>query len=199
VPFLTFGAGEGILDDWLQFQQFWKVDEFINEFRAKHFDQMANLHYSLFTSLGAGINTAFTVDDATTFNAGASTLFRNLRTMGYGVGQNTGLYILCAPEKVGRVLAMLEAQRGSNYLAFGTQKQPIAFTVQGVISSTFIPANDTGYYLVYPGKKIKRGLWKDLSIEQIRNPAMRSNDMYASAQYNAAIGDTSQVRRVLYS
>lgn len=199
VPFLTFAAAVGILDDWLRFQQFWKIDEFVGEIRAKHFDQMANLHYGLLTAIGAGINETFLTDDATTFNKGAATLMRNLRNMGYAMSQNAALKIVCAPEKVGRILAMLEAQRGSNMVAFGTQKQPIAFTVDSVVASTFIPSADLGYYLVLPGKKAKRGLWQDLSIENLRNPAIRAQDMYASGQYNAAFGDTNQVRRVLYA
>ncbi|MBR0346030.1 MAG: hypothetical protein IJI03_12310 [Rudaea sp.] len=197
--YLTFGAGLGLLDDWISKQMFWKIDEVVSEFRTQHFDKMASQHYGLFTALGAGINQAFVTDDATTFNAGASTLLRNLRKMGYGVGQNTGLKIVCAPEKAGRIMRMLQAQQGSQLVAFGTMKEPIAYTVDAVISSTWIPANDAGYYLLLPGKKLKRGLWQDLSIEQQRNAAARATDWYASAQYNAIVGDTNQIVRVLYS
>lgn len=197
--YTTYGAGVGLLDDWITKQMFWRIDEIIAEFRAQHFDQMANVHYSLFTALGSGINQAFSTDDATTFNAAASTLLRNLRKMGYGVSQNTGLKILAAPEKVGRIQRMLQAQQGSQLVAFGTMKEPIAYTVDAVISSTWVPASDTGYYLILPGKKLKRGLWQDLSVEQQRNAAQRATDWYASAQYNAIVGDTNQVVRVQYS
>lgn len=197
--YTTYGAGLGLLDDWITKQMFWKIDDVVAEFRSQHFDQMANVHYSLFPALGAGINQAFATDDATTFNAGASTLLRNLRKMGYGVGQNTGFKILCAPEKVGRLQRMLQAQQGSQLVAFGTMKEPIAYTVDAVIASTWIPANDTGYYLILPGKKLKRGLWQDLSVEQQRNASQRATDWYASAQYNAIVGDTNQVVRVQYS
>jgi hypothetical protein len=199
VFYLTMGAGISILDEWLQFQQYWKIDDFVAEFIAKYYDQMANTHYSLFTALGNGINVPFTTDAATTLNVAGATILRNLRNQGYGISQNTAFKILCAPEKVGVILATLEAQRGSMMVQFGTMKQPVAYTIDAVISSTFIPANDTGYYLVLPGKKLKRGVWKDLSVENLRNPAMAANDQFARGQYNAAIGDTNQVRRVLYS
>jgi len=197
--YVTYGAGLGLLDDWITKQMFWRIDEAIAEFRAKHFDQQAAVHYSLFTAQGAGIETAFTTDDATTLNAAASTILRNLRQMGYGVGQNTNFKIVCAPEKVGRIQRLLMAQQGSQLVAFGTMKEPMAYTVDAVIASTQIPANDTGYYLILPGKKLKRGLWQDLSVEQQRNAAQRSTDWYASSQYNAILGDANQVRRVKYS
>lgn len=197
--YTTYGAGVGLLDDWITKQMFWRIDEVIGEFRNKHFDQQAAVHYALLTAQGAGINTAFTVDDATTFNAASATLIRNLRTMGYGVGQNVNFKIVCAPEKAGRLMRMLQAQQGSQLVAFGTMKEPIAYTVDAVISSVFIPSSDLGYYLVLPGKKLKRGLWQDLSVEQQRNASQRATDWYASAQYNAIIGDTNQIRRVLYA
>lgn len=199
VPYLTFGAGLGLLDDWITKQQFWKIDTAVDEFRANHFDQMAQVHYGLFTAIGTGINQNFSVDDPTTFNAAAAVLIRNLRTMGYGVGQNVNFKIMAAPEKAGRLQKMLTSVQGSNLVAFGTVKEPIAYTVDAVISSAWIPAADLGYYLTVPGKKIKRGIWQDLQIEQQRDAAARATDWYASAQYNGAIGDTNQVVRVKYA
>jgi hypothetical protein len=199
VAYLTFGAGLGILDDWITKQMYWKIDEVIAEFRANWYDTMAQQHYGLFTAIGTGINQNFTVDDATTFNASAAVLIRNLRTMGYGVGQNTNFKIVCAPEKAGRLARMLTAQQGSQLVAFGTLKEPIAYTVDSLISSVWVPASDLGYYLMVPGKKIKRGLWQDLSVEQQRDASARATDWFASGQFNGAIGDTNQVVRVKYA
>lgn len=199
VSYLTMGAGLGLLDDWLRFQQWWKVDEATGEFTAKHWDKMAELHYGLFTALSTSVDVNFTTDDATTFNAAVAGILRAVRSSGYAVGQNAGFYILTSPEKVGRITRMLSAERGSAMVDFGTMKEPIAYTVKGVIASTFVPANDTGYYLVLPGRKIKRGVWKDLTVEGQRNAAARAEDLYAHAQYNCAIGDTAQVRRVKFA
>jgi len=199
VPFLTYGAGLGLLDDWLSYQQFWKVDEAIGEFRAKYFDTKASLHYGLLTALGSGIDVAFATDDATTFNSAAAAILRNVRSSGYAVGQNAALKIVTSPEQVGRVKRMLEATSGSTMLAFGTMKQPIAYQVDEVIASTYIAANDTGYYLVLPRRKLKRGEWRDLGIEQQRNASARATDWYASGQFNAVVGDSNQVRRVKFA
>ncbi|MCB1627453.1 MAG: hypothetical protein KDI48_06960 [Xanthomonadales bacterium] len=199
VSVLEFSEGLGILDRWLQFNQFWTVADAVAEFIAKEADKRASMHYGLLTALGAGINQAFSTDDATTFNAAAASILRAAQSSGYGVGANAQLDIVCAPEHVGRILRMLDATRGSPMIAFGTQSQPIAFTVRNVIASAHIPANSTGYYLVLPGRKLKRAVWKDITLESSRDIYASATDWVGVTQYNAAVGDSGQIRRVLFS
>lgn len=199
VPVLTFGDGIGLLDDWLRFQKWWRVEEVVSEFRAKWFDTVASAHYSLLTSQGAGINQAFATDDTQTFNNAAAAILRAVRDKGYAAGPQAQFWIVCAPEHVGRILKMLEATQGSQIVAFNANAQPIAYRVAGVIATTYVPSNTTGYYLVLPGRKVKRGLWKDLSIESGRDIYSRATDWVGHGQFNAIIGDSAQVRRVLFS
>lgn len=199
VKYLEFAEGLGILDQWLQFNQFWNIDEAVAEFRSTEADKRASLHYGLLTALGAGIDVAFATDDATTFNAAAAAIIRNLANSGYGLGANPQFDIVCAPEKVGRILAFLDAKRGSPMIAFGTQDQPIAFSVRNVIATRHVTSADTGYYLVLPGRKLKRGEWLDLTLESQRDIAHSATDWVGRVQYNAAVGDSNQVRRVKYA
>ena len=199
VPMVTYGAGIGILDEWIEDQKFWNIDEAVAEFHSNHYDNMARIHYGLFTAQSSGINVAFSTDDTITFNAAAAAMFRGLRTSGKAPAANAGLYIVCAPEKTGRILKMLEATQGSHMVAMGANKEPIAFHVRGVISTTWVSAADTGYYLILPGRKNKRGVKRDLSIEPARNAHQMANDIVASTRFNGAVGDVTQVRRVLYS
>jgi len=199
VNYLSFSDGLGILDEWLQFNMFWNVDEALAEFRAQWWDKMASYHYGLLTALSSSIDESFSTDDPTTFNNAAGTILRAVRSKGYAAGQNAGFYIVCALEKVGRVMAMLSATQGSQMVSFGTVAQPIAYSVRGVIGTTHVTADDTGYYLVLPGRKMKRGVWKDLQVESGRNIYIKAEDMTGDGQYNAAIGDSDQVRRVKYS
>lgn len=199
VKYLTFGDGIGILDDWLRFQRFWNIEQVVSESRAKAWDKQAELHYGLFTALGAGVNQAFATDDTQTFNAAAAKIIRDIHGQGYGVGQNAQFWILCAPEHVGRILKMLEARSGSNLVAYNTNAQPLAYSVAGVIASPYVPANSTGYYLVLPGRKIQRGVWKDLTVESDRDIYSRAQDWVFHMQFNAAIGNSAQVRRVLFA
>lgn len=199
VKYLTCGDGIGILDDWLRFQRFWNIEQVTAESRAKAWDKQAELHYGLFTALGAGINQTFDTDDTKTFNAAAAKVLRDVHAQGYGTGQNASFWILCAPEHVGRILKMLEVRSGSAILANQANKEPLAYNVAGVIASTYVPANSTGYYLVLPGRKIQRGVWKDLTVESERDIYSRAQDWVFHMQFNAAIGNSAQVRRVLFA
>lgn len=198
VNYLSFADGLGLLDDWLKFNQFWKIDDAIGEFRAMHFEKMAATHYGLFTAL-SGVDQAFATDDVTTANNAMGAILRAVRTKGYGVSQNSTFHALCAPEHVGRIEKMLTAQRGSAIVDQGTVSQPLTVRIGSVIASTHIPAASTGYYLVLPGKKIKRGVWKDLEVERARNIYTKAEDITAESQYNAAIGDSDQVKKCLFA
>lgn len=199
VPYVTYADGIGILDDWMRFQQFWNVEQAVTEFRAKSWDKMAEIHYGLLTAQSSGIDVAFDTDDTKTFNKAAAAMFRAVRSSGYAVGQNAGVWLVTSPEQKGRVLKMLEATQGSLIVAYDANKQPISYNVAGVISTTFVAAADTGYYMVLPGRKMQRGNWMDLSIESNRDIYKRANDWVGTMQFNAAIGDTAQVRRVKFA
>jgi hypothetical protein len=199
VSYLEFATGIGILDAWLRYNKFWKIDEVVAEFRSTYWDQMAALHYGLLTALGGGVNQDFDTDDSVTFNAAASGIIRGARAKGYAVGTNVQFKIACAPEKTGRILKMLMAQQGSQIVEFGTLEEPIAYTVNGVAASTHIDSDDTGYYLVLPQRKMKSGQWQDLSIESDRDIAATAENIVGTGQYNAILGDSTQVKRVLFS
>lgn len=199
VKYLTFADGIGLQDDWFRFQKFWNVEQVVAEFRSKAWDKKAEIHYGLLTALSTGVDQAFATDDTVTFNAAAASILRGARSKGYAVGQNAQFYIVCSPEKVGRILQMLEATQGSPRVAFQANAQPIAYGVAGVIVTTHVTAADTGYYLVLPGRKMQRGEWLDLSIEQNRDIYARATDWVGTQQFNAIIGDTAQVRRVKYA
>lgn len=198
IDYLEFSDGLGILDVWLQFQQFWNVDEALAEFRATYFDKMAKLHYGLLTALGTGVDQAFDTDDPTTANAAAAAIIRNVRSSGVPI-DNPTFYAVCAVEKVGRLERMLTAQRGSAIIDNGTLNEPLAHRIGGIVGTTHIPSSDTGWYLVLPARKNKRGLWMDLQVEDARNAYVSATDLVGRGQYNAAIGDSNQIRRCLYA
>lgn len=199
VPYVTYAAGIGILDDWLRFQDFWTIEQTVAEFRGKYYDVQAELHYGLFTAQSSGINVAFSTDATQTFNNAAADMLRDMRSSGYALGSGVQFTILTSPEKLGYVLKMLEATRGSQIVAFNENAQPIAYSVGQVIASPHVAANDTGYYLIVPGRRIQRGTWMDLQIETNRDIYKRAQDWVGTGQFNAAVADTNQVRRVAFS
>ena len=198
VGLTEYSEGLGILDRWIDYQKFWAIDEAIAEFRSTYFEKMATQHYALLTALGAGIDQAFATDDATTANNAYASMKRNLKGKGLN-SENAGVYAVCAPEHQGRIEKMLTAQRGSAIVDQGTVNEPLTPRVQGIISTTHIPANSTGWYMVMPGRKNKRGVWKDLTTESQRDITASAENIVGTGQYNAAIGEQDQVKRVLLS
>ncbi len=199
VPYVEYADGLGLQDTWLQFNQFWKIEDAVNEFRATAFDKMAEIHYGLLTALGSGVNQAFDTDDVTTANKAMGSMLRALAASGLGVSQNTRAYAVCEVEQVGRLEKMLTAQRGSAIVDQGTVNQPLSVRIAGVIGTTHIPAGHSGWYLVIPGRKLKRGVWMDLTTEQQRNAIASATDIVGRFQQNAVVGSTDQVRRCLFA
>ncbi|WP_130618000.1 hypothetical protein [Dyella amyloliquefaciens] len=199
VPYVTFADGVGILDDWLRFQKWWSVSDTVAEFNSKAWDKKAQWHYDLLTALPSSINVAFDTSDTKTLNKAAAGILRKVNAKGYGAGQGAGFVIACAPEDVGRITQMLTASAGSLIVAYNKDIQPVTVHVSAVVASTKLPANLGGYYLILPGRKLKRGDWLDLSIESNRNIYVRANDYVGTFQTNAAIGDQDQVARVLFT
>jgi hypothetical protein len=201
VKYVTYSAGAGILDDWLRYNKWWKVEEIITEFRAKAWMHQAEQHYGLLTGLSSAINHAHVSGDdlgTETLNTAAAWIYRQQLTKGTAVSASTPLWIVTSPEKRGYILRMLEATQGSLIVAY-QNGQPVAVTVAGVIATTYVPASDAGYYLVLPQRRLARGVWMDLQLEETRDIYKRARDWVGTMQYNAAIADTSQVRRVLFS
>ena len=199
VSYVTYAGGLGVLDDWFRFQQFWNVEQVITEFRLKYYQLQAEIHYGLLTALGAGVNFAYTTDATVTFNAAAADILRKTAAKGYGAGQNAQFYIVVNPEKLGYVTKMLDTTRGSQLLAYRAGAEPIGYNVAGIIATTEVPANANAYYLVLPGRKMQRATWLDLSIEDNRDIYKRAQDWVGTGQFNAAIGDVDQVRRVAFA
>lgn len=199
VGYITAGDGLSLLDDWITYGDFYKVEDALTEFTNSYFAVKAHRHYAPIIAVNSSQDTAFTTDDATTFNAAVSTMLRNLSAKGYQLGANVQVDIVVNPEKVGRVLAMLDARRGSPMIAYGTQKQPIAFGVGNIITTLEVPSDSSGYYVVLPGRKLKRGEWQDLRVETQREASVSATDWYGRGQYNAAVGDQDQIRRVKFA
>ncbi|WP_337052480.1 hypothetical protein [Pseudoxanthomonas sp. USHLN014] len=201
VPYVTYGAGVGIQDDWLRYNKWWNVEEVVGALRLNAWNDQAAKHYGLLTGLGNGINFAHIAGDdlgTETLNAAAADIYRKQLDKGTGVSASTPLWIVTSPEKRGYILRMLEATQGSVIIAY-QNGIPLSVTVAGVIATTYVAANDTGYYLVLPQRRLARGNWQDLQIETQRDIYKRAQDWVGTLQYNAIVADTDQVRRVLFA
>lgn len=196
---LTFTGGRAILDDWLNFNKWYKVEDAITDIQLGYAKNQMDLHYGLIKAVGAGSNVAFDTDLATTYNKALAGLMRKLDAKGYVLGSTLEVDIVVSPENVGKVLAMLEATRGSAMVAFGGQKQPITSVPRNIIVTTQIASNDNNFYVVVPERKLVRAVWKDLTVETERAADYRATDWYAHGQFNSVLGEPDQVARVALS
>ena len=157
VKMVEFSDGFQLLDQWLEYNQFYKIEDALAEFINSYYEAKAKFHYGIFTSLST---VDFTVtsyaDDVAALNGASASIHRKMRGKGLPGGDNTGLSILVAPEHTGKIEKMLTATRGSNIVDQGTIAEPLTARINQVVSSTFVPANKNGYYLVRRGGRIKK-------------------------------------------
>jgi len=194
VGMLRFIGGFAILDDWLRFNELYKIADLTSDTVTRWYDQKANLFYGLIEALGAGVNQAFVTDDVTTINNACSQIIVDMEAAGYAVSAASKFYITCHPSLLARVYKALAAV----FTMPNTNNNQIVYNIAGVIPSAKIAA--TSYYVSLPGLKAKRGEWEDLNTRPAqRNELVLGADHVWTGAYNGAIAETKQFRRCALS
>jgi len=111
VGFDMYGGGLEFDQAWFDDQEWWMVEDTAKEFRSKWFSDKADIMYNLIGNLSATYNTAFTVTDIGTINAGCYALLSGLVTAGYNVTMDTQIIMLSPVALKSRVLTALAQQR----------------------------------------------------------------------------------------
>jgi len=194
VSMLRFLGGFAILDDWLRFNELYKIDDLTRDTVTRWYDQKANLFYGLLTALGAGVNQTFATDDVTTINNACSQVIVDMSAAGYAVSAGSQFYIVCHPSLLARIYKGLAAV----FTNPNTNNNQIVYNIAGVIPSAKIV--NTSYYVALPGIKAKRGEWEDLNTRPAqRNELVLGADHVWTGAYNGAIAETKQFRRCALS
>ncbi len=190
VAMLRFTGGFPILDDWLRFNEYYKIDELTSDTVKRWYDQKATLMYGLLTALSSGINESFSTDDITTINNACAKIMTDLEAIGWAANENSRFWITCHPNLKMRIMKALAA----SFINPNANNNEIVWPIAGVISTTKIAA--TSYYLSLPGEKNKLGEWEDLNArDPQRNELKLGADHVWTGAYNAAIGEAKQHRR----
>ena len=194
VGFLRFTGGYNLLDDWLRFNQFYKIDQLSADTIRRWYDKKATIFYGLLAALSGGINESFATDDVTTINNACAKILEDLAAAGYPVDENTVFTITCNPKLRGRIFKALAA----TYLLPNTNNSKIVNNIGTVVSTTKIVA--TSYYVSVAGGKNQRGEWDDLNLR----PPQRNELVLGAAHvwtgaYNGIIGEAKQHRRCALS
>ena len=194
VSMLRFTGGFPILDDWLRFNELYKIDELTSDTVKRWYDQKADLFYALMELLSSSINQAFATDDVTTINNACSQIITDLQAAGAGISAGSRFYITCHPNLLARIYKALAAV----FTNPNTNNNQIVYMIAGVIPTAKIAA--THYYVSLPGYKSVRGEWEDLNTrEPQRNELKLGADHVWTGAYNAAIASLLQHRRCALS
>lgn len=199
VEMLRYIGGFSVLDDWLRFNKYYKIDQLAAQAIRDWWKQRAVLVYGLINALTG--TQAFDTNDETTINNACVTILTALDTAGYDVGEGTEFVIACNPALRSRVRKAL-ASTYESPITGSTAKQgadKVDHPVTALVSTPKITATN-GYYIGVPGEKNLLGDWEDLNARPAsRNELVLGSDNVWTGAYNATIGKTSQWKKCLLS
>jgi len=183
---MTVAAALGILDDWINYYQYWNLNQAAVEARAKYFSKMSADHYALIVA--AAQATAFDTDDITTINNACAGILTDCAAKGYNITGNEVFELranINLKQRIEKAFAL-------TFNSPNSDKNQLVHTINRKYT-TAVSASE--YYVILPGRKLKRGIWTDLQAETDRDILMRGTDVAYSGEYNAGIGEAKQVRK----
>lgn len=193
ISMLRFTGGYNILDDWLTYNEYYKIDKLSADTIRRWWDAKATIFYGLITAL-TGIDQAFDTGDVTTINNACANILTDLQAEGYVIDENAMFTIICHPllrERIFRALANV-------FLNPNTNNNKIVFNIDTVISTTKMSSSN--YWVGLPGENNQRGEWQDLNLR----PPMRNELVLGAAHvwtgaYNGVIGQKKQFKKCALS
>jgi len=193
VSYLRFIGGFPILDDWLRFNEYYKIDQLTADTVKRWWDKKATIFYGLLTAL-TGIDEAFDTDDVTTINKACANILNDLQAAGYAVDENSQFVITCNPLLRARIFKAINA----SFVNPNSNNNQIVFNISAVISTTKVAS--TNYWVSLPGGKNLRGEWDDLNIRPPqRNELKLGADHVWTGAYNGIIAEKKQHRKCALS
>ncbi len=194
VSMLRFTGGFAILDDWLRFNEYYKIDQLAADTILRWYHQKATLMYGLISALSSGINETFDDNDVQTINNACATIQTNLAADGYPVAENPSFLIMCHPNLRMRIMKALAA----GFMVPNTNNDQIVWPIAGVVNTTKLAA--TSYYVALPGHKNQLGEWEDLNARPAQRDELKLGaDHVWTGAYNGVIGEAKQWRRCALS
>lgn len=185
---MIIAAAIGILDDWINYVQFWNLNQAAIEARSKYYDKMATDHYALLAAITSDQNQSFSTDDITTINNACAQILSDCAGKGYTLTGNER-FVLRAHESL---RARIEKAFAITFNSIVQNPNQIVYSVDRMYTTKLA---NSSYYVGLPGRKAKRGVWSDLSAETDRDILLRGTDVAYCGEYNAAIGEEDQFRR----
>ncbi len=183
---MIVAAAIGILDDWINYAMYWNLNQAAVEAKSKYYDKQATDHYALITA--AAVNQAFATDDVTTINNACASILTGVANKGFVITGNETFELRANINMKARI----EKAFALSFNSPNTDKNQLVYTLNRKYSTKLLT---TEYYVVLPGRKLKRGIWSDLSAETDRDILMRGTDVAYCGEYNAGVGEVQQIRK----
>ena len=191
---LRFLGGFSILDDWLKFNEFYKIDQLSARAIKDWYRKRATLMYGLLTAL-TGIDQTFATDDATTINNACANILNDLDALGYDVGDATEFVITANPMLKTRIRKALKA----SFENPGNNANEIEYTISAFITTPKI-TDTTHYWISVPGEKNLIGDWDDFNTRPAqRNELVLGADYVSTGAYNGIIAEKKQHKKCALS
>jgi len=187
---MIIAAAIGIMDDWINYNQYWNLNQAAIEAKSKYFDKMATDHYALIAA--AAQAQAFATDDITTINNACADILVDCAAKGFTLTGNETFELranITLKQRIEKAFSL-------TFNSPNEDNNQLVHTLQRKYSTKLLT---TEYYVVLPGRKLKRGIWSDLSAETDRDILMRGTDVAYVGEYNAAVGEVQQVRKCALS
>ncbi len=189
VTLMEIAAGIGIEDRWIDYNQFWNLNDAIIEARSKYYDKMASDHYNLIAAIATpGRDENFATDDITTINNACGNILNDCAGKGFVI---TGQEVFELRANI-LLKQRIEKAFALTYASPRSDANQLVYTLNRIYTTKLAA---TSYYVGLPGRKAKRGIWKDLFAEPQRDAAKGGTDVYYVGQYNAALGEANQFKR----
>lgn len=185
---MIVAAAIGILDDWINYAQFWNLNQAANEARSKYYDKQATDHYAVLAAISSDQNETYVSDDITTINNACAQILSDCAGKGYVLTGNESFELRAHTDLKQRI----EKAFALTFNSPNSDKNQLVHTLNRKYTTKL--ANTT-YYVGLPGKKAKRGIWSDLAAETDRDILLRGTDVAYCGEYNMAIGEEDQFRR----
>ncbi len=188
---MIVAAALGLMDDWINYAQYWNLNQAALEAKSKYYDKQATDHYALVTA--AAVAQAFATDDITTINNACASILTACAAKGYTLTGNETFELRANIN----LKARIEKAFTLTFNSPGpTTPNQLVHTLNRKYSTKLVT---TEYYVVLAGRKLKRGVWSDLSAETDRDILMRGTDVAYCGEYNAGIGEVQQIRKLALS
>ncbi len=194
VSMLRFIGGIPILDDWLSYNDFYLIDQLMEDTILGWWDTKATLFYSLLVNLDSSINQAYDTDIGTTINNACAQIMQDMKTV-----KQTGpkkFVITCRENdrfKIAKAISASFTNPNANF-------NEIVYNIQAVVPTTYLPAATANFYISLPGISNNRGEWEDFNARPAQRDELKLGADYVwTGAYNGIIGNKKQHRRCAMS